>query len=652
MEYEQLTRAALIRLLQEHDDSLKAAGEDGIVLNYTGRTAPWQITRQVKPKLSRINESLSVGDEHAQSQNEIWDGENLSAMVSLYKYRGQVDLIITDPPYNTGEDFRYNDKWDEDPNDPDLGDIVPKDDGSRHSKWLKFMTPRLWMMREMLRPGGVLAICIDHRELFRLGILLDEMFGEDNRIGVINWQKSYAPRNDQSKLSTATEYVLVYAKNATRSKTGLLPRTEEMNKRYFSRDGDPHPWKPGDLTARGEHTHLTMIYAVQSPFTGKLHYPTAGRHWGSEKRRMKAFLESWGSTYVEKDIGDGRQKALLIKGAPIPTDPHFSPDNKVLKAARKAAEKIREGIWPPAHWRDEGQGTFGMKKYLKDVKKGIVPTTYWSDDDYNEPFEIGSTSWDHEESGHSQTGVNELTSIVGRGHGFDTVKPLKLIKKIIHIWCPPDGIVLDPFAGSGTTAHAILDLNKESGANRRFILIEQGNTAKGDHYAKTLTADRIARVISGVWASGKRSPIPGGFRFIELTREKIDAEAVNALAREEMIDLLLTSYWNRAEKAKSYLRRLAPGQHRHLFAVNANNEGFFLVWSADGQPSVLNRKVFKEIVQEGQSAELASRYHVYASIAPYTGSGIEFYKIPDKVLEHIGFNTRSDAYNNEDGVDA
>lgn len=83
--------------------------------------------------------------------------------------------VLTDPPYNTGEDFRYNDKWDKAPNDPDLGEIVPKDDGSRHSKWLRFMTPRLWMMKEMLKPGGVIAICIHHRELFRLGMLMDEI---------------------------------------------------------------------------------------------------------------------------------------------------------------------------------------------------------------------------------------------------------------------------------------------------------------------------------------------------------------------------------------------------------------------------------------------------------------------------------------------
>jgi len=143
MDFEQLTKPALVRLLQEHESALAQAGKDGIVMNYTGRTAPWQIIRQVKPKLHRIIKKASQGEEAKQAENEIWDGENLSAMVTLYKYRGQVDLVLTDPPYNTGEDFRYNDKWDKDPNDPDLGDVVPKDDGSKHSKWLTFMTPRL-----------------------------------------------------------------------------------------------------------------------------------------------------------------------------------------------------------------------------------------------------------------------------------------------------------------------------------------------------------------------------------------------------------------------------------------------------------------------------------------------------------------------------
>lgn len=370
---EKMSREELIALLTDRDgDNL-----GGIRLTYPGQAPPWQIVRRVQPRSQRIETKLCVGSEQEQSRNLIVEGENLQALVSLYKYRGQVDLVLTDPPYNTGQDFRYNDRWDEDPNDPDLGKLVPADDGSRHSKWLRFMTPRLWMMKEMLRPGGVLAICIDHRELFRLGMLLDEMFGEANRIGILNWQKSYAPRNDQRRLSTATEYVLVYAKNAERSKTALLPRTDAMDARYLSPDGDPEAWKPGDLTAPGEVTHPTMVYAIQSPFTGDLHYPSAGRHWSSEKRRMKAWLQAWGSDYVERDLGDGRPKALVIKGGAVPGESSFGPDQRALKRARVAAESRRaQGNWPAAHWRDNGQGTFGMKKYLSQVKQGIVPTTY------------------------------------------------------------------------------------------------------------------------------------------------------------------------------------------------------------------------------------------------------------------------------------
>ena len=660
MDFEQLSRSALIRLLQEHEAASRDAGKDGIVMNYTGRTAPWQIIRQVKPKLSKIVKKYSVGEESYQAQNEIWDGENLSTMVTLYKHRGQVDLIVTDPPYNTGEDFRYNDKWDKDPNDPDLGELVPKDDGSRHSKWLKFMTPRIWMMREMLKPGGVIAICIDHRELYRLGMLMDEIFKEENRIGIINWQKSYAPKSDSKHISTATEYVLIYAKDAERSKTRLEDRTAAMDSIYDNPDDDPVGlWDSkktgGNPTAASGDAKAA--YGIQSPFTGEMHYPGAN-YWRSAKASMKAWLEEWGSAYEEKVIGDnvglidkaGKQihvKALVLKGCKF-VDGQAVNSAALLKKSRLAAQTIYDrGQWPKLFFTKKGDGAPRLKTYLKDVKKGKVPLSWWSSEDYDSPFEIGSASWAYTESGHSQSGIKELAAVVGVDHGFQTVKPLRLIKKIIQLWCKPDGLVLDPFAGSGTTGHAVLDLNAETATERRFILIEQGNTEKGDHYASTLTADRVKRVITGQWASGPTKPLASGFRFIELKREKIDAEAVNALAREEMIDLLLTSYWDRNEKTRSYLRRLPAGSHRHLFAVNPKDEGFFLIWDAPDQKSALNREAFKRIVEEAKVEKLATRYHVYASLAPYTGTDIEFYKIPDSVLEHIGFSPRSDAYNNE-----
>lgn len=644
MNYEDLSKAALIKLLSEHDETLAAAGKDGIVMSYAGRTAPWQIIRQVKPKLCEINKSASVGPEQEQILNELWDGENLSAMTTLYKYRGQVDLVLTDPPYNTGSDFRYNDKWDKDPNDPDLGELVPEDDGSRHSKWLRFMAPRLWMMHAMLKPGGVMAICIDHRELYRLGMLMDEIFREENRLGIINWQKSAAARPDNKHVSTATEYVLVYSKGIDRAKTASLERTEADNKRYGNIDQDVEgDWREGNLTAKSYSAKDD--YAIQSPFTGEIHYPAGEGAWRHPKKNIMQWLAMWGSPYEERDISDGRKPALMVKGAPVGKVPK--------KVSERALERLAQPSWPFVWFGREGEGRPRVKTYLKNIKKGKVPTTYWVDDsEVGSELDVGSTSWGFSESGRSADGVKELTEIVGPGHGFTTVKPMKLMTKIIQLWCRPDGIVMDPFAGSGTTGHAVLALNKDAGAKRRFILIEQGNTDKGDHYAKTLTANRLKRVITGNWKTGKREPLGGGFRYISLKREKIDAQAVNALEREEMIDLLLTSYWDKAEKAKSYLKRLPVGEHKHLFAVNAREEGFYLVWTSGDQPSSLTRAVFKEIAKEAKDTGLAPRYHVYAALAPYTGNDIEFYKIPDRVLEHIGFNSRADAYNNEDGMDA
>ena len=214
--YSDLTRDELIELL-EHP-------EPGVRITFVGKSTAREIARRVRPRVMQRVVKYCVGSDELQAANLVLEGENLQAMVSLYRFRGQVDLILTDPPYNTGNDFRYNDRWEEDPNDPDLGNVVSSEDGARHTKWMKFMWPRLKFMKSMLKPSGVLAICIDHRELFRLGTMLDEIFDERNRLAIINWQKTYSPKNnvgEKTHVSTATEYVLVYAKDIDLAKTRL-----------------------------------------------------------------------------------------------------------------------------------------------------------------------------------------------------------------------------------------------------------------------------------------------------------------------------------------------------------------------------------------------------------------------------------------------
>ena len=642
-EFEKLSREDLIKLLSEG----REGDENGIRLRYPGQTPPWQIIRRVQPRSQKIEEKLSVGAGEEQACNLLVEGENLQALVSLYKYRGQVDLILADPPYNTGQDFRYNDRWDEDPNDPDLGRLVPADDGSRHSKWLRFMTPRLWMMKEMLRPGGVIAICIDHRELFRLGMLLDEMFGEANRVGIINWQKAAAPRPDNKHLSTATEYVLIYAKDIERARTASLVRDESDNKRYGNDDRDPEgDWREGNLTARSYSAKDD--YGIQSPFTGEVSYPAGNGAWRHPRRNIKAWLEGWGVKYEERDIGDGRGKALMVVGSTV---------GVVSQSVSDAAKaRLKEPNWPFVWFGKRGEGRPRVKTYLRHIKKGKVPVTYWADEDFGWPTDVESTSWDYEESGRTSDGLGELNALVGEGHGFTTVKPMKLISKIIQIWCKPDGIVMDPFAGSGTTGHAVLQLNADTGSKRRFVLIEQGRPERGDAYARSLTAVRLARAVSGERVApgggmASAPPLGGGFRFQKLMA-KVDANAVLALEREEMIDLLLTSHWDQAERAASHLHRLPAGTHAHLFAKNSKGEGYFLVWSGPSNPSVLNREAFRSIVKEAEAEALSSPFHVYARLSTYGGPNVEFYQIPNRILEKLGFNEALHTYSSDDEREA
>lgn len=654
--------------LLDHDDLVKLLKNminGGVTLNFYGKRTAMEIAKKVRPRVTRRVNDLHVGTASEQAQNLLIEGENLQAMVTLYKYRGQVDLIVTDPPYNTGQYFRYNDRWELDPNDPDLGTLVSLEDGSRHTKWMKAMMPRLQMMKAMLKPQGVIAICIDDNELFHLGMMMDEVFGEENRIAIINWQKSYAPKNDTRHVSSATEYVLVYAKDRTLAKTGLEPRTEQMDIRYKNPDNDPDgPWSSGDSTSRDRRDHDR--YGIQSPFTGAIFYP-GNASWRLPKARMKEVLESWGSKYIEQDIKDGRAKAWIIQGAVLPKLPknanfdelttiedEATYNHQSIVKARKKAEKIRDTkVWPILYFTSEGNGRPRIKRPLNLVKKGKVPMTYWADEEYEDPLELGSTSWDHEESGHSQLGQTELNSVVGKGHSFDTVKPLRLIKKLIQIWCPPNGLVLDPYAGSGTTGHAVLEMNNQLDTKRRFILIEQGSPQDGDKYARTLTWQRLHNVITGLRPDqrGKlkktAQPLGGGFEFRVLTSQ-IDAKTVLTMRKDELVDVVIASHWDSRSRNSPNLIRIEDPKYTYLVGRNEQDEAYFIIWDGDGPVGQLDVETYRVVLAEGKKAGLKPPYHVYARYEVYQSQNVIFYKIPDKILAHLGLNESIDKYNEED----
>lgn len=633
-------------------DFAKKTISGGVALSFNGKRTAQVIERKVMPRCVQISKSLSFGIEKNQGKNIIIDGENLQAMVTLYKYKGQIDLILTDPPYNTGNDFRYNDKWDTDPNDPDLGNIITLEDGSRHTKWIKFMLPRIQMMHSMLKQNGVLAICIDEREFFHLGMLLNEVFGEENRIGIINWQKTYSPKNDAIHLSSATEYVLVYTKDKSLAKTYLLPRSESANSKYKNLDNDIDLWASGDMQAK-DFSNVSY-FGIQSPFTGRLFYPEENRHWRFKKSDIKTYLELYNVKYQEIIDPNSKStaKSLVIKGTKVIDGELVTPTTELEAAIINANKRIKIDPLPKLIFLKNGLGVPRIKRYLKDVKKGMVPLTFWADEEYEEVFELGNESWGYEQSGHSQTGINELDYIIGKGHNFETVKPLKLMEKIIQLWCPSNGIVMDPFAGSGTTGHAVLELNIVSDSARNFILIEKGEAE--DKYAKSLTRERIKRAITGerVDKSGNvkllEEPIENGFEFWIL-QQKVDAETILQMKRNELIDVITTSHWEvENRKSTSVITRIDNPEYQYLVGKNILNEGFFIIWNGKDSVGELNNKTYMEIFEEAKKEGVTSPFHVYARYQVYQTEKVNFYQIPDKILMHLGLTENSDRYNNEE----
>jgi adenine-specific DNA-methyltransferase len=495
------------------------------------------------------------------------------------------------------------------------------------------MLPRLEMMKRFLKPGGVIAVSIDDRELARLVLLMDQVFGEENRLGIINWQKKYAPSSLSKHLSPATEYVLVYTQREGLAVSAPLGRTADMDARYRAPDNDPRGlWKPGDATAKISE-NSSFYYGIQSPFTGELIFPPTGRHWFQKRSNIKGWLEEWGCKYKDVPREGQRSPDLIIEGD--------------LEVARSRAEaRLGEGAWPQLTFGPDGLGRPTFKRYLNDVKQGRVPMTYLPESDYVDPADLGSIQWDHAQSGHSEAGKKLLNALMG-DHGFDTPKPLKLIKTLIQIWCPPNGIVLDPFGGSGTTAHAVLDLNAETGSDRAFILVEPGNPEAKDKqgspdlFARTLTAERVRRVITGEWADGKKhEPLGGGFTF-KTVGQQINREALGSMERNEIIDVIAQIEAGRDPRG---FRLEAVGEgFKHLVGRNRSGAAVALVYTG-ADASVFDEKAAGEVYAEAERLGMTPppAIRVYARKKLWSDSDFEFRQIPDQILIDLGLEEEVD----------
>ena len=417
--------------------------------------------RMLERKYSYSNGQKTEDDNG--SNNMIIHGDNLEALKSLLpKYEGKIKCIYIDPPYNTGnEKWVYNDNV----NDPKikkwLGEVVGKEgeDLSRHDKWLCMMYPRLRLLQKLLADDGAIFISIDNNEKFSLKFLCDEIFSSNGFIADVSVINNLKGRSDDKYIATAHESLLIYCKkNFTTYGVTILEEYEEEYKLL-----DEH----GKYRLQGLRKRGAGAKREERP---NMYYP----FYYDEKTKLLA---------VEK-LNDG-----MIEIYPRLSD---GTDGRWRWGIDTAKARIDELIVQKVRGRNEWD--VFQKDYLPiNGSKRIKPKSFWSGTQFS-----------------SETGTLQVKEILGKGV-FETAKPTGIVEYCIEQSMSDDAIVLDSFAGSGTTAHAVLNMNKADGGNRKFILIEMMD------YADSITAERVKRVIDGYGEGNKTvEGTSGSFSFYEL----------------------------------------------------------------------------------------------------------------------------------------
>lgn len=415
-------------------------GEERYELNWPGKAEAY---REIQRRTTATLVPDRAGSRHFEEAGNIFiEGENLEVLRVLQKsYFGKVKMIFIDPPYNTGKDsFVYPDDYTERRADyekraqiTDQSGFLKKgslwrensrENGQYHSAWLSMMLPRLYLSRNLLRDDGVIFVAIDDHEVTNLRQLLDELYGEENFVASVIWQKKYSPQNDAKWFSAMHDYVLVYAKNKELWRPYLLERTAEMNARYTNPDNDARgPWKPGDFLVKTYSADYD--YPITTP-SGRVVQPPSGSCWRTSKVNFQKLVD----------------------------------DNRIS-------------------FGKDGSNIPAVKRFLSEVKQGITPATLWFRGDV----------------GDNQEATKEVRDLF-HGLPFDTPKPTRLIKRMLELSTRPNEhhVVLDFFAGSGTTAHAVLAKNVEDGGNRTFICVQLPETVDKNSGAAKLGYENIADV--------------------------------------------------------------------------------------------------------------------------------------------------------------
>ena len=348
------------------------------------------------------------------TQNLYIEGDNLDVLKCLKEtYLHKVKIIYIDPPYNTGNDFVYNDDLAESAAEylansgqfDEQGNRLvtnTESNGRFHTDWLNMIYPRLKVARDFLTEDGVIFISIDDNEAKNLKNITDEVFGERNFLAQVIWERAYSPINLMKHFSPSHDYILCYAKNIDFAVCHGIGRSDEANGRYSNPDNDPRGvWKASDLSV-GPAVQEN-IYPITTP-SGRVVEPPAGRSWRLSRKAFRERLE----------------------------------DNR---------------IW----FGPNGDNVPAMKRFLSELRKtGITPMTIWK----------------YTEVDHSQGATQKLAQLFNGKKYFDYPKPVSLIERCLQLYSDKDSLILDFFSGSATTAHAVMQLNAEDGGNRKFIMVQ------------------------------------------------------------------------------------------------------------------------------------------------------------------------------------
>lgn len=404
--------ALLFDKARNEDNEGKKDGEERYEFTWKGKKEAIRMAQKQTTGTLRPCKEESVNFD--ETQNLYIEGDNLEVLRALQSsYRGKIKMIYIDPPYNTGKDFVYKDNFND--NIQNYKEMMNESyktntdsSGRFHTNWLNMMYPRLKLAKNLLTDDGVIFISIDDIEVSNLKKICDEIFGENNFISNIIWQKKFARQNDATYFSTMHDNILCYAKQVKQNKNDingfnmkLLPRTEEDNANYKNPDNDPRGlWISVDFSAKSGTESLK--YEIETP-AGMKYVPSEGRYWSTSKDNLK------------KLINDNR-------------------------------------IW----FGSDGKNRPRLKTFLSEVQNGMTPNSIWF----------------HNEVSHTQASKQNLKKLFEGKSTFDTPKPVELVHRIAYLSTQDNDIILDFFSGSCTTAHATMQLNAEDGGKRKFIMVQ------------------------------------------------------------------------------------------------------------------------------------------------------------------------------------